>query len=262
MPASLATLDRISASRRPRESAIGYHRWSNLLFLHWRVPAAAVSPLLPPGLALDTWEGDAFVGLVPFRLSRVRPWWSPAVPGVSSFCETNVRTYVHRHGTNPGVWFFSLEAASSLAVRVARWRWSLPYFRAAMDFRREGPRIHYGSQRLWPGPTGAGCAIDITLGGSWSDAGIPADDGTAHTARPDTLEHFLLERYLLYSQSGTGPLRMGRVHHPPYALRHAQVERLHQTLLPAVGITPGTGCCHAAYCERVDVEIFPLRAVE
>jgi uncharacterized protein YqjF (DUF2071 family) len=262
MPATAATLDRIAPTRRPREAAIGYHRWSNLLFLHWRLPAEDVATLLPPGLTLDTWEGDAFVGLVPFRLSRVRPWWFPPVAGISSFCETNVRTYVHRQGSHPGVWFFSLDAASSLAVRVARWKWSLPYFRAVMDFQRAGARIHYGSRRLWPGTEGAGCAIEVTIGGDWCDSGIPPRPRHSGSARPGTLDHFLIERYILYSQSDTGPLRMGRVHHPSYALRCVDVERVEETLLPAAGFAPDTLCCHAAYCEGVDVEIFPLRTAE
>jgi uncharacterized protein YqjF (DUF2071 family) len=262
MFASIVTLDRIAPARRPRELAIGYHRWSNLLFLHWRLPAAAVAPLIPEGLSLDTWEGDAFVGLVPFQLSGVRPWWSPAVPGVSSFCETNVRTYVHRQGSHPGVWFFSLDAASSLAVRVARWKWSLPYFRARMNVRREGSRIHYESRRLWPEPAGPGCAIDITLGGSGSSEGFPHEPGSARSARPGTLDHFLLERYLLYTRTRAGKLQRGRVHHAPYALRQVTVGRLEETLLPAVGIVPQAPICHAAYCERADVEIFPLRQVE
>ena len=139
-PAEPLFPDRLTPTMRPAGSAIGYHRWTDLLFVHWRFPAEIVRPLLPPELTLDTWEGDAWVGLVPFYMSRVRPWWSPPVPGVSYFCETNVRTYVHFRGRDPGVWFLSLDASNSLAVRVARWRWHLPYFRAHMGLARTGRR--------------------------------------------------------------------------------------------------------------------------
>src|SRR5579864_3319335 len=96
-------IDRISPMQRPAGRAIGYQIWTNLLFVHWSVPIELVQPLIPPSLTLDTWQGQALVGLVPFYMSGVRPWWSPAIPGVSSFCETNVRTYVHFRGRDPGV---------------------------------------------------------------------------------------------------------------------------------------------------------------
>ena len=157
-------IDRITPTQRPDERPTGYHIWTNLLFVHWRVPAEMVVPLLPKSLTLDTWDGDAFVGLVPFYMSGVRPWWSPAVPGISTFCETNVRTYVHREGRDPGVWFLSLEAAQSLAVRIARWRWHLPYFRARMSLHREGDHVSYASHRLWPEPRGVGMTAEVEVG--------------------------------------------------------------------------------------------------
>src|SRR6266853_5171640 len=185
-------IDRISPNVRPAGRPIGYHRWTNLLFVHWRLPAAVVSPLLPTDLTLDTWEDDAWVGLVPFRKSRVRPWWSPPVPGISYFCETNVRTYVHFRARDPGVWFFSLDASNSLAVRIARWRWHLPYFRSQMSLERTGDKVSYASRRLWPGMAGAAChiraVIDATLGHEDPDSPLPAG-----RALPGTLEHFLIE---------------------------------------------------------------------
>src|SRR3569623_2020771 len=116
---SAREIDRLSAGQRPQRPVAGYHHWSELLFVHWRLPAEVVSPLIPPGLTLDTWGGQAWVGMVLFRMSGVRPWWLPPVPGVSRFLETNLRTYVLRDGGDPGVWFFSLEANQGLAVRLA-----------------------------------------------------------------------------------------------------------------------------------------------
>ena len=245
-----ADIDRISPTRRPAVRAIGHHRWSNLLFVHWQLPAEVVQPLLPAGLTLDTWDGTAWVGLVPFQMSGIRPWWSPAIPGISNFLETNVRTYVHFRGEGPGVWFFSLEAPSSLAVRIARWRWHLPYHRSVMDLQHNGDRLQYKCRRLWPGEQGAGCEINVELG--------PAAHENGNTATPGTLEHFLIERYLLYSQSHSGQLLRGQVHHAPYPLRTARLIDCHDSLLAAAGMPPQCEPCHAIFSPGVQVEVFPL----
>lgn len=255
MSQSVAELDRLTPTHRPAERAIGYHRWRELLFVHWRLPADEIARLLPPGLSLDTWEGDAWVGLVPFRMSGVRPWWSP---WGFAFAETNVRTYVHREGRDPGVWFFSLDAANSLAVLVARRRWGLSYFRATMSLERRGDRVRYRSLRLWPGQSGASLAIDAELGPP-----LPAPElGKAMPGRatPGTLEYFLAERYLLYAVR-RGRLLRGQVHHAPYPLRLAQTTSCDESLLAANGIHVESPPCHVMFSEGVDVEIFPLRAV-
>jgi len=251
-------IDRITPTRRPAGRAIGYHHWSNLLFVHWRLPAEAVRPLLPAGLTLDTWEGDAWVGLVPFYMSRVRPWWSPPLPGLSYFCETNVRTYVHREGRDPGVWFFSLDASNSLAVRIARWRWHLPYFRSQMSLQRAGEGVSYLSRRIWPGAIGAGCDIRARIGAPLGndDPDPPLPVGRA---LPGTLEHFLIERYILYAEPAPGRLLAGRVHHQPYPIREAFLEQLDESVLAAAGISVVAPPCHTVFSDGVAVEIFPLR---
>jgi hypothetical protein len=258
--ADSAEIDRISPTSRPAGSPIGHHVWSNLLFVHWRVPAELVRPLIPEELSLDTWDGDAWVGLVPFDMSGVRPWWFPAVPAVSNFLETNVRTYVHFRGRDPGVWFLSLEASSSLAVRVARWRWHLPYFRAGMTLDRRDDTFEYRSRRLWPGPAGAGCGIRAEIGSllghDEAHRSLPAGQ-----ALPGTIEHFLVERYVLYAQSARGALYSGRVCHTPYPVREARLAGLQDTLLPAAGIIPPEPPCHTAFSDGVSVEIFPLRPI-
>jgi uncharacterized protein YqjF (DUF2071 family) len=245
---AIVTQQRLAPRERPVGRPIGYQRWRNLLFVHWRLPVEAVRPLLPAQLTVDTWEGDAWLGLVAFHMLGVRPWWSPAVPGVSTFHETNLRTYVHLRGERPGVWFFSLEAANSLAVRVARWRWKLPYFRASMHVAREGDRVAYTSQRLWPVPAAAHCELAAEL-------------GEPLKAPADSLEFFLAERYLLYTLAPRG-LVCGQVHHCPYPLRAARLVQCAETLSRAAGIEHDRAPCHAMFSEGVDVEIFPLRAVE
>src|SRR5215213_9215217 len=108
-------IDRVAPTRRPPRHPVMYQVWSHLLFLHWAVPVAALRPLVPPGLEIDTFDGRAYVGLIPFTMTGVRPAGIPAIPGFSDAHEVNVRTYVHRDGRDPGVWFFSLDANHLLA---------------------------------------------------------------------------------------------------------------------------------------------------
>ena len=241
-------IDRIAPTRRPRERVVMRQRWAELLFLHWEVPAEALAARLPPGLTLDTFEGKAYVGLVPFTMTGVRPVWAPPVALLSNFHETNVRTYVHVAGRDPGVWFFSLDAANSIAVRIARALWKLPYHRARMSLRRDGDAVDYASERLWPGPVPAAISVRYT------------PRGPVTPAVPGTLEHFLAERYILYAYA-RGRLFRGRVHHAPYPLQRADVPALDETLVAAAGIEIPTNVPPLAhYAREVRVHVFPLTA--
>jgi hypothetical protein len=231
-------LDRARPTRRPPGTPAGTQRWRELLFVHWSLPPAAIRSLVPPGLELDLWDGRAWIGLVPFKMEAIRSSWMPARAGLD-FLETNLRTYVHRDG-EPGVWFFSLEASSWLAVRVARLGWSLPYFLAEMSSARDRDRIDYRSRRSDGVHASASWTIGDELG--------PSTEGT--------LEHFLLERYLLFSQR-RGRLRKGQVHHPPYPARRATLEAIDESLLRAAGIDrEGRAPDAVHYSEGVDVEVF------
>jgi uncharacterized protein len=130
----------------PHRPWAGFMRWHELLFIHWPVPAGSLRPLIPAGLELETFDGAAWLGVVPFRMSGCRVRGLPPVPGLSAFPELNVRTYVSAEG-KPGVWFFSLDAASWLAVRGARWLFHLDYFDARMSVARKGNEIDYRSTR-------------------------------------------------------------------------------------------------------------------
>lgn len=255
MAAKTLAIDRWAPTRRPHAPATGYHRWTHLLFLHWRVPAETLQPLLPEGLTVDTFDGSGWIGLVLFDLSGVRPWWFPAVPGISRFHETNVRTYVHCGGEDPGVWFFSLDASRSLPVRIARWKWHLAYFRAEMEMNCSGRHLFYRSRRLWPEPTPAECRVSAEFG-DWLDGGPELPPGCA---APGTLEHFLVERYILYAHDDRRGLYRGRVHHPAYRLRTARVEEICETLTRAAGVSISGPPEHAAYSPGVDVEVFALK---
>ncbi len=226
-----------------------YQRWASLLFLHWPVPAEMLLPMLPPGLTLDTFSGRAYVGLIPFTMTGVRPIWFPRFPSLTDFHETNVRTYVHYKGSDPGVWFFSLDAANALAVRVARALWNLPYHYARMGLRTEGEWMDYASERLWPDPMPANLRVRYR------------SIGPVCPALPDTLEHFLVERYFLYTNKH-GHLYRGQVHHAPYPLQTIEAIELDENLLRAAGITRPDIAPLAHYASELNVRIYPLRRVE
>ena len=272
--------DRLAPTRRPNRNPVGYQGWHELTFLHWRVSADHLATLLPAGLEVDTFDGSAWVGLLPFRMSGVRPWWFPALPGVSAFCETNVRTYVHHNGV-PGVWFFSLDAANRLAVQVARWRWRLNYHHATMRVERLNGPCDDGSERFrgmvyqsertvradgsrvsaGPGVPGVGVDLEIALDCDTDSAGI---DDAGH-ARPGSLEHFLAERYVLFTRDPTGAspiLYSGQVYHRPYPIQMVRVVGCQESLIRASGIEVSGDPVHAMYSEGVEVEIFGLEPIE
>lgn len=231
-------------------------RWQTLLFLHWEVDPVAVQALLPPGLTVDTYEGKTYVGLVPFTMRDVRPVWSPSVQGLSHFHECNVRVYVHHEGKDPGVWFFSLDAANPVAVGLARALFKLPYYFARMLLTERDGEITYATERVAPNPIRAsdggpvGCTVRYT------------PTGTPKPATPGTLEYFLAERYILYSYEGNR-LYQGRVHHTPYPLQTAKISSLTDTLVAAGGIILPAGAQEtnvplAHFATGVDVDVFPL----
>jgi uncharacterized protein YqjF (DUF2071 family) len=222
-----------------------HQRWADLLFAHWELPVAALRPLVPAGLEVDTFEGRAYVGLVPFTMSGVRPWWSPPVPGLSAFPEVNVRTYVHCDGRDPGVWFLSLDAANPVAVLAARTFWRLPYHWARMRVRRDGKWILYSSARRHR-PAPATCSFRY------------APMGSPRSASPGTLEHFLVERYLLYAETRRG-LQIGQVHHSPYPLQAALLDGLQETLLGAAGLDRPEAPPLLHFASEVTVQVFSLR---
>lgn len=248
-------IDRFGPCRRPDRMPVGYQVWSDLLFAHWRVPVELLRPLIPRELEIDTFEGEAWLGLVPFHMSGVRPRWFPAMPFVSEFHETNIRTYVHFKGRDPGVWFLSLDAARRIAVEVARWNWHLPYFHAEMDLRRDGDVVRYSSRRIdHRSPRRADVDISARIGERLNpEPGVSVESGT--------LEHFLAERYILYANDHRGRLLRGRVHHSPYPLRSAEIVSCRQTLASAAEVPVSGQPDHTLFCEGVTVDIFPLRRV-
>jgi uncharacterized protein len=197
--------------------------WHDLLFAHWEIDAAELRPYIPANLRIDTYEGKAWLGIVPFRMSGVRLRWTPALPGLSAFPELNVRTYVTLEG-KPGVWFFSLDAANAVAVAAARLSFHLPYFRARMNCDEIDKWIQYKSERDHAGAPGA----------SFEARYRPA--GECFQSQPGTLAHFLTERYCLYAAAGDRIYR-GEIHHPAWQLQPAEAQVTRNSMAEAAGLT-------------------------
>jgi uncharacterized protein YqjF (DUF2071 family) len=198
--------------------------WHDLLFAHWAVDVAMLRPHIPEKLKIDTFDGKAWLGIVPFSMSGVRLRWTPPLPWLSSFPELNVRTYVTAH-EKPGVWFFSLDAANALAVAAARLTFHLPYFRARMNCKEAGGWIEYRSHRAHPG------ARKAEFEGRYQGV------GEVFQAQPGTLGHFLTERYCLYSAASKGRVYRGEIHHPPWLLQVAEAHFVQNSMSEAAGLS-------------------------
>ena len=217
-----------------------HQRWTNLLFAHWPVAADLVRPLLPSSLTLDTFEGSAWVGVIPFHMGNVRPRGVPPLPWVSAFHELNVRTYV-RLGDRAGVWFFSLDASNPLAVRAARAAVHLPYYDARMRMTVAPDRsVRYRSDRTHRD------APPATF-----DATYNATGGAYHAAR-GTLDHFLVERYELFSAAPQGLLGV-KIAHQPWPLQPAVARIERNTMGAAAGIPLGGEPRTLHFASRLDV---------
>jgi uncharacterized protein YqjF (DUF2071 family) len=230
----------------PRGPWVMRQIWEALLFAHWPLAPEALAPLLPTALplaVLDIFEGNAWVGIVPFQMRGVRPRGLPAVPWLSAFPELNVRTYVTLGG-RPGVYFFSLDAANPVAVALARRLFSLPYFAAAMRCQRDGDTIAYRSH------TRHGVRPAL-----FEARYQPV--GPVFSARPGSLAYFLAERYCLYAVGPRGHVYRGEIQHGPWPLQVAEAAIAVNTLADSHGITlPGTPpLLH--YAARQEVLVWP-----
>jgi uncharacterized protein YqjF (DUF2071 family) len=220
-------------------------KWHELLFAHWPVSTKLLRPHIPAQLVIDTFDGEAWLAVVPFRMSGVRLRGTPTLPWLSAFPELNVRTYVNC-GEKPGVWFFSLDAGNSLAVALARAWFHLPYFRARMRCEERRGWIEYTSQRAHSGAAAA------MLVGRYRAV------GPEFFSRPGTLEHFLTERYCLYALDGQGRLLRGEIHHPPWPLQRAEAGFERNTMAESLGINlESPALLH--FSRRQDVVVWPPR---
>jgi uncharacterized protein len=218
--------------------------WEDLLFAHWRVPESVLRAQVPDGLDVETHDGAAWLGVTPFRVSGLRLRGMLPLPRLSSFFELNVRTYVVRDD-RPGIWFFSLDASSRLAVEAARRIYRLPYFRARIAARPARGGITYD------------CARIEEPGRAFSGRYAPADGPVE--PRPGTLEHFLTERYCLYARDETGLYRAD-IHHEPWPLQVAEAE-IELNTMPPEGVELPDEQPVLHFSRRQDVVIWPLERV-
>ena len=203
-------------------------RWRDLLFAHWPIAAQRITPLLPPGLEVDTFDQSAWVGVVPFWMDRIQLRGIPRIPGASRFPELNLRTYVREQNTNrAGVYFFCLEAANPLAVAMARVFFRLPYHWARMQVRTRGEReFTYESERLLS-------AKPVRFRAHYRGLGQMR---MLEQSKPGTIEYFLTERYCLFTSDHRGQLLRGDIHHEPWPLEAAEAEIELNDLPGAYGI--------------------------
>lgn len=216
--------------------------WRDLLFAHWPVPASALQAAVPPGVVIDEFEGTSWVGVVPFHMTDVMLRGLPSLPWISAFPEINLRLYV-RVNDRPGVWFVSLDAANPLAVWAARRFFRLPYYRADMTVTKDAERIRYSSVRRAQGPR-------IAFRGAYWPT------GAGFEARRGTIEHFLTERYCLYTQTPAGEILDAHVHHLPWPLQPAAAEIEENTIARAVGIDLAGPPPLLHFSQRLDVAIW------
>ncbi|MEJ6580326.1 MAG: DUF2071 domain-containing protein [Akkermansiaceae bacterium] len=237
----LPTLDdRLAVRKRPDTPVVMFQTWRNLLFLHWKIDPETIQARLPEGLKVDLHEGKTYLGLVPFFMKKVRPRFLPSAPWLSNFMELNVRAYVHDELGRPGVWFFSLDCNQPIAVELARKFFHLPYQHARMESRGSD----YDCQRKGRPET---ASYNFTP---------PISD---EVAEPGSLEFFLLERYLLFSETRSGRLKCGQVHHPPYTFTKTCIRDADPSPILWEGFQIEGSPVSALVSTGVEVEIFPLR---
>jgi uncharacterized protein len=210
----------------PSSPFVMHQSWHDLLFIHYRVPAELLRAVVPPSLPLDTFQGEAYVGVVPFRMARVRPRFIPPLPWLSFFPELNVRTYVTLDG-RPGVYFFS------------------PYFKATMQCRAVGGEIRYRSART--DRRGKPAVLQAQY----------APTGPAFIAERDSLEYFLTARYCLYTLNARQEVLRAEIHHEPWALQAARLQAQANTMLDPLGLSLPPEEPHLLFVKKLHVFVWP-----
>jgi uncharacterized protein YqjF (DUF2071 family) len=224
------------------ERAVMVQRWERLTFLHWRYEPEAVRAVVPSGLEVETFEGSAWVGLVPFFMRVGVPRRDGGVLWFARFCETNVRTYVRDVGGRSGLWFFSLDAADLSAVLTARATYRLPYYWSDMTVTADGGRVRYTCRRRWPGLRGTRSRVGVDVDSPYEPGELGARD------------HFLTARWRLFSAVGTRH-RFARAAHPPWPLQRATAVEVDDELVIAAGLPQPAGEPLVHYSPGVTVRI-------
>lgn len=239
------------APGRPVPRPVMTQRWTDLTYLHWPVDPERLAPVMPPGVRVDTADGTAWVGLVPFVMRDVRLRLPlpgrPAVPAPASlgnFCETNVRTYSVGPDGRRGVIFLSLDAERALPVLVARVAFALPYMWSSMRCERDGDVLTYTCRRRAPGPRGTSSLIRVRVG---------------DPVQPTPLDLFLTARWGLHT-ARRGRTAYGPMDHGPWPLRSAELLDLDDDLVAAAGLPRPDGPPRVLFSPGVDVRVGWLQA--
>jgi uncharacterized protein len=247
----------VRTSHRPRPLPSGRwvmtQRWNDLLFAHWPVSPAAIAPLIPEGLQVDTFHGSAWLGVVPFWMDRIKFRGIPRIPGTSSFPELNLRTYVREtHGGPPGVYFLSLDASNLLAVLFARAFYRLPYHWADMRIEQHRDRDFWFSsrRRMTQQP--------VLFSARYRGLGPTR---RLAESRPGSLEYFLTERYCLFTRDRDGHAMRANLHHVPWPLEEAEADIEHNDLAAALGIRLPDVPPVLHYSRRLAVYVWQLERV-
>lgn len=215
--------------------------WVDLVFAHWPVPASELRPYVPKPLHIQEFDGTSWLGIVPFRMEGVMRRPLPDLPWISSFPEINVRLYV-KYEDKPGVWFLSLDATNSLAVWAARRYFHLPYYSARISIEKQGHRCHYKSRRKG--------ANAIGFHGKYEP------DSEPYEAEAGSLEHWLTERYCLYTKDSGGDLYRAEVHHRPWQLQKAKADIAENTMLLPFNIHLPESSPLLHFASRLDVVVW------
>ena len=222
----------------PVQHPVMKQQWRDLAYIHWRYDPAVVQALLPEGIEVDTFDGSAWVGLIPFSMRNISFPFIPPVPYFGSFPEVNVRTYVKRNGV-PGVWFFSLDVNRLIPAFVARTTYFIPYCWGSASHSKDGQRLRTTVKRRWPSRSSA--QIELTIG--------------EEIREPSDLAHFLSARWGLYSKGFGGRLRYAPVDHEQWQLYEANIVNLNDQLVTAAGLPAPTGEAHVMFSPGVSVRI-------
>ena len=244
--------NRLAEREKPKLPTVMYQRWEELLFLHWPVEPQVVAKVLPPGLGVDTYKGKAWLGVVPFSMRGVRPRFLPAVPGLSSFPELNLRTYVVDELGRPGVWFYSLDTPKHLPNWIARTFFHLNYRFARIKVEDKGSSRSYRSE-LWMGTD-----WDVPQEYEWERIGEP------FTAEAGSLDFFLAERYRLFAYNDAkAQLMTGQVHHQAYPLQQVNLKRYSKRIFTLNGLSkPDSLPVSLLASSGVNVEKSPMIRVD
>lgn len=211
---------------------------AELLFLSWPADPARITGRIPAGLTLDTFESQAWITLIPFRMERMRARWLPPIPPFSRFAEVDCLTYVRR-GAVTGIWFFRIDAGTLVGSAMARWLFGLPYHHSRVALDQEGEWRAFSSVGR---AEGTGVRPELRL--------RYRPRGQVFEATPGTLAHFIVERFVMFSQSGRGTLLQGREARPTRSIQECEVS-VQQNTLPEAADVPGpAGDAVAWYCAR------------